>query len=315
VCVPVQQPHLELAVRRDVLGHDDAGVRVGELQARAQRRSLPRARRRVPADREQAVRLAGRHERVVVAQRLAQPLGGLALRRAGHDAVDERVAERHRVVEPPREPRVERPPLGVRAHDRLQPRAVVLDQLARQHDDAARRVEVERGGALVQEARELAGERARRRVVERVGLVERDPDLGRVREHERQLRRARDGEHRVPLRVRRQRAAHARDHAPVLAHAPSLEPLRHERVQPVLRGEQLVAPAPVEPTATTRPLNAPRRFAASRKKSTKPRRNAPVPNCTARSGRSSRCRSKAAGRFLSFCLCFFFFLFFFFLAS
>ena len=75
---------------------------------------------------------------VIIPSRYPKPLLDVrdcfAVRRARHDAVDERIAETHRRVEPRDELRIEPPAPRQLVHDAAQHAAVVADQLARQDD-------------------------------------------------------------------------------------------------------------------------------------------------------------------------------------
>ena len=68
--------------------------------------------------------------------------------------------------------------------------------------------EIEVNGAFVQEPSKFAGERARGLGVERIRVVERDPDFRRVGDDETNARVARQLQNGVPRIVRRERAVH-----------------------------------------------------------------------------------------------------------
>src|SRR4051812_39203436 len=104
--------------------------------------------------------------------------------RTRHNAIDECIAEHHAVVQPAVEPRIELPTRGKLTHEVPEYVAVVLDQLTRQNDQATTRVVRERRGARGEKARELRREGPGWRRIEGVGIVQRDPDFGRVRDYE-----------------------------------------------------------------------------------------------------------------------------------
>ena len=287
----VQQPHLPLAVRRDVVGDDDAGVRVGERQ--------PRAQRRVPLDREQPVRLARRRaarrrsRAPRAAARASAPVGAPGTMRstsvlqngtAASTQSANRASSAHRSASASTISRSSRRcPRSARTAARRRPAPGRSRTRAPRSD--RKRVS-------------FAGKRARRRGVERVALVEHDADLGRVREHELQLgRRARARAPRPTPSPAESARLTLDDDARLLVHARRPRaPATTSVYSPSCAASVASRPLPVEPTATTRPSNGPRRFAASRKKSTNPRRNAPVPNCTAFSGSVEQRRRPARAR-------------------
>src|SRR5581483_2939196 len=132
---------------------------------------------------------------------------------AGYDPVDERVAKDDGLVQPAHEARIEIPFPRKRANDVTQRGAVVVDQLAWKHDDAARGREVERTRALEQKSRELSRKRPGRPRIEAIRVIENDADFGSVGNDQPNGGIARDGEHGVPLVARGQHAAQGRDDA------------------------------------------------------------------------------------------------------
>ena len=201
--------HADLAqlVRGDVLGEDDvaAGLLEGQLILDPGR----------ALDDPQAERLGG-VEHVVLVADFRPDLLGLAARIAGHDAVHQRGAEDVLLHKPGLERIAEVPLVGGLEAALLEVAAVVVDQLARQQDEAGALRAAERGEALIQQAGQLAGEGGLGLVVKAVLASVDDAGLGGVGDDETHVLVVRQREVALEVLVRGDAALHALDDAGVL---------------------------------------------------------------------------------------------------
>src|SRR5690606_30347317 len=227
----VEYPDFALAEWGDV-GRDHDGI-----ICHAERQPLTECL--VPLDDPEGIKLGVDGERVVKAELLFED--ARIRMSARHDAINQRVAKGARVLYPINESRAQRPLPGERQHQIAESIAVVLDELATKHDDAAVRTKVESDSPLVQQRRELGGKRKWRIGIESIGRIQADPHLGGVGDHILEVGAARHAEDIRPMGSGRKGAADGAHDAAAVDDLSILDPLDAHRKQSVLLVEKLCA--------------------------------------------------------------------------
>ena len=222
----VEDADLALLVRGDIGGHKDArqaGLHEGQALLE----------RLVALDAPHLEGLAHGQEGILVAQALGNRGGLLGVAdAAGNDGVDERGADGAVVGHPLRELVLPAPVAHVLVHDAQQLLAVVVDELAGEHDDAR----LAGGPAGVEHLGQLSGEARRRHVVGLAGRVVCDAGLGGVGDDDLQVIGDGDLHHGavVVLAVRVEAATASADHAGLIDRVAVLLAAHQHGVQVVL---------------------------------------------------------------------------------
>ncbi len=221
----VEDADLPLLVRRVVVDNENRQVDLVESE-------LLRDRLR-PFDDPEAEALSGVDHVVNVAVR---PVDRVRLRAriAGHDAVDERRAERVGALDPRCEAGAEVPVRDVPQDALLELLAVMVDEFAREDDEALLGRAAEGDEALVEEARQLRGEARGRPVVVFARGIVGDARLGRVGREEAEVRIRRVREEGAEVDVGVDAAGDGRDDAPVVHLLSVLKTAQIERVKSLL---------------------------------------------------------------------------------
>ena len=201
----VEDADLALLIRGDVGGHKDArqaGLHEGQTLLE----------RLIALDAPHLEGLAHSQEGILVAQTLGNRSGLLGVAdAAGDDGVDERGADGAVIGHPLRELVLPAPVAHVLVHDAQQLLAVMVDELASEHDDAR----LTGSPAGVEDLDQLSGEARGRHVVGLAGRVVGDASLGGVGDDDLQVigdSNLHDGVV-VGLAVRVEAAAAGADHA------------------------------------------------------------------------------------------------------
>ena len=222
----VEDADLALLVRGDIRGHKDArqtGLHEGQTLLE----------RLVALDAPHLEGLAHGQEGILVAQTLGNRSGLLGVAdAAGNDGVDERGADGAVIGHPLRELVLPAPVAHVLVHDAQQLLAVVVDELAGEHDDAR----LTGSPAVVEHLGELGGEARGRHVVGLAGRVVGDAGLGGVGDNDLQVIGDGDLHHGavVVLAVRVEAAAASADHAGLIDRVAVLLAAHQHGVQVVL---------------------------------------------------------------------------------
>ena len=223
----VQDAHLALLVLHDIARKDCVELARCERQLRSDL---------LISDDPEGERLRLIEECVAVAE-LLLVCGGLRARIADNDAVNERVGEAARRIEPCGEVCGEVPELYILQDAAPQLLSVVLDKLDGQHVEPLVRRAAVVLESCVEELRELRGKCLRRAVGERAGGVEDDACLRRVGDDEAQRVQLRELHIGVVVGVRAQDAVDAFHDAVLLVGRALLLTAQADGVEVLLRGE------------------------------------------------------------------------------
>ena len=222
----VEDADLALLVRGDIGGHKDArqaGLHKGKLLGK----------RLVALDAPHLEGLAHGQEGILVAQTLGNRRGlGCVADAARDDGVDERGADGAVVGHPLRKLVLPAPVAHVLVHDAQQLLAVVIDELAGEHDDAR----LAGGPAGVEDLDQLSGEARGRHVVGLAGRIVGNTGLGGVGDDNLQIVGDGDLHHGavVVLAIRIEAAAAGADHTGLVDRVAVLLAAHQHGVQVVL---------------------------------------------------------------------------------